>query len=59
MSAADDGRIEMAFEFAFEMSASNIRFGPGVTREVGMDPADLRAQRVMAVTDQKRLSKND
>ncbi len=49
----------MAFEFAFEMSASNIRFGPGVTREVGMDPADLRAQRVMAVTDQKRLSKND
>ncbi|MBN1568116.1 MAG: iron-containing alcohol dehydrogenase [Acidobacteria bacterium] len=41
----------MEFEYAFEMSASNIRFGPGVTREVGMDLAEMNAQRVMVVTD--------
>ncbi len=41
----------MENEYAFEMAASNIRFGPGVTREVGMDLAELKAQRVMVVTD--------
>ena len=41
----------MEYEYAFEMAASNIRFGPGVTREVGMDLAELKAQRVMVVTD--------
>ena len=41
----------MEYEYAFEMAASNIRFGPGVTREVGMDLADLKAQRVLVVTD--------
>jgi hydroxyacid-oxoacid transhydrogenase len=38
-------------ETAFEMAASNIRFGPGVTREVGMDLKDAGAQRVMVLTD--------
>jgi hydroxyacid-oxoacid transhydrogenase len=41
----------MENEYAFEMAASNIRFGPGVTREVGMDLAELKVRRVMVVTD--------
>ena len=36
---------------AFEMAASNIRFGRGTTREVGMDLADRGIERVMVVTD--------
>jgi hydroxyacid-oxoacid transhydrogenase len=43
----------MEYEYAFEIAASNIRFGPGVTREVGMDLADLKARRVLVVTDPK------
>ena len=35
----------------FEMAASNIRFGAGVTREIGMDLADIGARRVLVVTD--------
>src|SRR5436305_5802519 len=41
----------MANEYAFELAASAIRFGRGVTREVGMDLAELKAQRVMVLTD--------
>jgi hydroxyacid-oxoacid transhydrogenase len=41
----------MENEYAFEMAASNIRFGPGVTREIGMDLAELKVQRAMVVTD--------
>ena len=33
------------------MAASSIRFGPGVTKEVGMDFKNLGAKRVAVVTD--------
>ncbi|MGE3805228.1 MAG: hydroxyacid-oxoacid transhydrogenase [Gemmataceae bacterium] len=38
-------------EYAFEMTTSHIRFGKGVTREVGADVVDLKLKRVMVVTD--------
>lgn len=38
-------------EYAFEMAASSIRFGPGSTREVGMDFANMKAKKVIVVTD--------
>lgn len=38
-------------EYAFEMAASSIRFGPGCTKEVGMDMKNLGAKKVMIVTD--------
>ena len=41
----------MEYEYAFEMAASNIRFGLGATKEVGMDLAELGAKRVMVLTD--------
>ena len=41
----------MSIEYAVEMAASSIRLGRGVTREVGMDLAELQAKRVMVVTD--------
>jgi hydroxyacid-oxoacid transhydrogenase len=36
---------------AFELSTSAIRFGPGVTSEVGMDLADMGCRRVLVMTD--------
>jgi len=41
----------MAFETAFTMDTSSIKYGPGVTREVGHDMKALGARRVMVVTD--------
>ncbi|HEU0140332.1 MAG TPA: hydroxyacid-oxoacid transhydrogenase [Bryobacteraceae bacterium] len=41
----------MEFDYAFEMATSNIRFGPGVTREAGADLSEWGVRRVMVVTD--------
>src|SRR4051812_15329760 len=41
----------MALEYAFELASSSIRFGKGVTREIGMDLAEMNAKRVMVLTD--------
>ena len=41
----------MEYETAFQMSSSNIRYGPGVTREVGMDLADMGVNHVMVLSD--------
>src|SRR5579883_3118785 len=41
----------MRNETAFEMATSSVRFGAGVTREVGMDLADLGARQVLVLTD--------
>ena len=42
---------DIARDMAFEMAAASIRFGVGVTREVGMDLADLGARLVLVLTD--------
>jgi len=41
----------MQNDTAFQMAMSNIRFGSGITREVGMDLAELGLRRVMLVID--------
>jgi len=38
-------------DFAFEMAASSVRFGVGVTREVGMDLKEIGATLALVVTD--------
>ncbi|MGE0609881.1 MAG: hydroxyacid-oxoacid transhydrogenase [Pirellulales bacterium] len=42
---------ESSHDTAFELAVSNIRFGRGITREVGMDLADLGLKRVMVLAD--------
>ena len=41
----------MPQEIAFNMATSNIRFGCGVTQEVGMDCKDLDLDKLMVVVD--------
>ena len=41
----------MSGETVFEMAGSSVRFGPGVTREAGMDLADWGVRRALVVTD--------
>jgi len=41
----------MTNDTAFEMATSSIRYGPGVTAEVGMDLADMGVHHVMVITD--------
>ncbi|MGI9552794.1 MAG: hydroxyacid-oxoacid transhydrogenase [Aurantibacter sp.] len=42
----------MQKDYAVQMASSNLRFGRGVTREVGMDLADMNVKRVLVMTDQ-------
>jgi len=44
-------QTRMLNETAFEMATSSIRFGAGVTREVGMDLKDLGVRRALVITD--------
>ena len=41
----------MKLESAFSMDTSSIKYGPGVTREIGWDMEEQGAHRVMVVTD--------
>ena len=41
----------MDFETAFEMATSALRFGSGITREVGADLADLGVRKALVITD--------
>ena len=41
----------MLLDTAYEIATSNIRFGPGTTKEIGMDLKDLGLKRVMVLTD--------
>ncbi len=41
----------MSSDFAFEMAVSSIRFGVGVTREVGADLAELGTTLALVITD--------
>jgi hydroxyacid-oxoacid transhydrogenase len=52
-AARPDGEeaARMQHDTAFQVSASNLRFGRGITREIGMDLRDLGAARVMLVID--------
>ena len=41
----------MATDTAFQMAASNVRFGQGVTAEIGMDLRDMDVKRTLVVMD--------
>ena len=41
----------MATDTAFQMSASNVRFGQGVTAEVGLDLREMGVKKTMVVMD--------
>ncbi|KAJ9591637.1 hypothetical protein L9F63_001851, partial [Diploptera punctata] len=38
-------------DYAFEMACSTIRYGPGVTKEIGMDLINMKVKNVCVMTD--------
>ena len=46
----------MEHDTIFQMSAANIRFGPGATAEVGMDLRDMQARRTLLIIDPRLRS---
>ena len=48
----------MEFETAFSMDTSSIKYGPGVTQEVGWDMEEQGTRRVMVVTD-RNMAESD
>ncbi|XP_043923309.1 hydroxyacid-oxoacid transhydrogenase, mitochondrial [Protopterus annectens] len=40
-------------DYAFQMTCSNVRYGPGVTKEVGMDLQNMGIRKVCVMTDKK------
>src|SRR2546423_1065561 len=51
LSGFSESRTMTQHDTAFQISAANVRFGPGVTREVGMDLRDLGARRTLVLMD--------
>ncbi|XP_069813626.1 hydroxyacid-oxoacid transhydrogenase, mitochondrial isoform X2 [Dendropsophus ebraccatus] len=47
---------QITTEYAFEMAVSNIRYGEGVTKEVGMDLQNMGARNVCVMTDKNLAS---
>lgn len=52
LGSSDEGGNK---EYAFEMACSNIRYGEGVTREVGMDLINLGVKNTCVFTDKNVL----
>lgn len=51
MSISSISQTKREREYAFEMAASAIRFGPGVTKEIGMDFKNMGVRKVCVITD--------
>ena len=41
----------MSSEYAFTIDTSSIKYGPGVTREIGFDMKQFGARRIVVMTD--------
>ncbi|XP_051552790.1 hydroxyacid-oxoacid transhydrogenase, mitochondrial isoform X2 [Myxocyprinus asiaticus] len=55
VSAGEAHSCQQKTDYAFEMACSNIRFGAGVTREIGMDLQNMGARNVCLMTDRNLL----
>ncbi|CAB4031758.1 hydroxyacid-oxoacid transhydrogenase, mitochondrial, partial [Paramuricea clavata] len=52
-ASVPSAEVQQSKEYAFEMASSSIRYGAGVTQEVGMDFKNMGAKNVCVVTDKK------